>query len=125
MNILLGNTDAHIKNWSLIYHDKMNPILSPAYDIVSSLTYISDRNNALNLGGIKYFYDLNQDAVDTFIRHTLLPADIVNNAITTTIESAQATWPLLIKELPIETKVRNTLNHHFTQLQHPFKINPF
>jgi serine/threonine-protein kinase HipA len=125
VNILLGNTDAHIKNWSLIYHDKINPILSPAYDIVSSLTYINDRNNALNLGGIKYFYDLSQDAVDKFIRHILLPADIVNHTIKTTVEAAQATWPQLIKELPIKTNLKNTLNHHFTLLQHPFKINPF
>lgn len=125
VNILLGNTDAHIKNWSLIYHDKINPVLSPAYDIVSSLTYISDRNNALNLGGIKYFYDLNQNALDKFIRHTLVPADMVNSTIAATIKSAQENWPSLIKELPIQGKVKNILNYHFTQLQRPFKISPF
>lgn len=122
VNILLGNTDAHIKNWSLIYYDKINPVLTPAYDIVSSLSYITDRNNALNMGGIKYFYDLNQAAVDKFIRHTLLPANLVNNAIATTVSAAQAKWPKLTQELPLTTSAKNALNEHVARLQSPFKI---
>ncbi|MEJ2044776.1 MAG: HipA domain-containing protein [Reinekea sp.] len=34
VNILLANGDAHLKNWSLQYEDKVTPRLSPAYDIV-------------------------------------------------------------------------------------------
>lgn len=122
VNILLGNTDAHIKNWSLIYYDKINPTLSPAYDILSSLTYVNDRNTALNLGGIKYFYALNQETVDKFISHTYLPTELVNNTITSTIEAAQKYWPQLIKELPISAYVKVALNDHFAKLQAPFKL---
>jgi len=122
VNILLGNTDAHIKNWSLIYHDGINPKLSPAYDILSSLTYISDRNNALNLGGVKYFYDLNQAAVDKFIKDTKLPAEIVNNTIANTKHAAQTNWPHLIKELPLSADVKKSLSEHINQLQKPFKL---
>jgi len=38
-NILVSNGDAHLKNWSLIYHDKRRPTLSPAYDLVSTEMY--------------------------------------------------------------------------------------
>ncbi len=38
-NILISNGDAHLKNWSLIYPDKRNPKLAPAYDLVSTEFY--------------------------------------------------------------------------------------
>ncbi|MFD7897048.1 type II toxin-antitoxin system HipA family toxin [Streptomyces sp. NPDC059743] len=37
--IAIGNGDAHLKNWSLIYPDKRVPTLSPAYDLVSTAQY--------------------------------------------------------------------------------------
>ena len=39
VNILIGNGDAHLKNWSIIYRDKINPQLAPAYDLVSTIHY--------------------------------------------------------------------------------------
>ncbi len=32
--ILMGNTDAHLKNWALVYPDGVTPVLSPLYDPV-------------------------------------------------------------------------------------------
>lgn len=40
VNILLGNGDAHLKNFSLIYRDPKKPDLAPAYDIVSTIQYM-------------------------------------------------------------------------------------
>lgn len=122
VNVMLGNTDAHIKNWSLIYHDSINPTLAPAYDIVSSLTYINDRNNALNLGGIKYFYDLTQENINRFIRKTHIPANLVNETIEQTREAAIKHWPTLLRELPVTKEVGVTLKAHLKQLQEPFRI---
>lgn len=34
-NCLVGNADAHWKNWSFIYHDRISPRLAPAYDLVA------------------------------------------------------------------------------------------
>ena len=42
VNILLANGDAHLKNWSLLYSDKITPRLSPAYDIVTTNFYIGN-----------------------------------------------------------------------------------
>ncbi|WP_082948470.1 type II toxin-antitoxin system HipA family toxin [Mycolicibacterium elephantis] len=36
---LIGNGDAHLKNWSLIYRDRRIPTLSPAYDVVATEAY--------------------------------------------------------------------------------------
>ena len=39
-NFLIGNTDAHIKNYSLLYSSNLKGIsLAPAYDIVSTRVY--------------------------------------------------------------------------------------
>lgn len=51
VNILLANGDAHLKNWSLLYPDMFSPLLSPAYDIVTTRAYINNEMEfALNLG---------------------------------------------------------------------------
>ncbi|WP_081187676.1 type II toxin-antitoxin system HipA family toxin [Prescottella equi] len=41
LNLLIGNGDAHLKNWSLIYRDGRNATISPAYDIVSTAPYMT------------------------------------------------------------------------------------
>ena len=50
--ILVGNEDAHLKNWSLHYPDRRRPRLAPAYDIVSTIQYDDlDRGLALPIAG--------------------------------------------------------------------------
>ncbi|WKR23226.1 type II toxin-antitoxin system HipA family toxin [Actinomyces israelii] len=39
-NLLVGNGDAHLKNWSLIYPDRKRARLSPAYDLVCTAVYL-------------------------------------------------------------------------------------
>ncbi|MCX4239367.1 type II toxin-antitoxin system HipA family toxin [Paraliomyxa miuraensis] len=39
--VLSGNADAHLKNWSLLYPDGVNPRLAPVYDVVSTVVYPS------------------------------------------------------------------------------------
>ncbi len=64
-NYLIGNTDNHIKNLSLLYNEDMKEIrLAPAYDIVSTMFYESSTNEmALSIGGV---YDINKINRDSF-----------------------------------------------------------
>lgn len=56
---LIGNTDGHIKNFSLLYSDSLRTCrLAPAYDVVSTAVYESStREMALGIGDQ---YDLNR-----------------------------------------------------------------
>lgn len=54
-NILLGNGDAHLKNWALTYDNGRVPALSPAYDIVPTVLYIPDDDLGLRLDGTRQF----------------------------------------------------------------------
>ena len=49
----LGNTDAHIKNFSLQYDPDLRSVrLSPAYDMISTAIYnASTREMSFNIGG--------------------------------------------------------------------------
>jgi serine/threonine-protein kinase HipA len=44
--ILMGNTDAHLKNWALLYEDGINPALAPLYDPVSVSSYFKGSPNS-------------------------------------------------------------------------------
>lgn len=54
LNFILGNGDAHLKNYSISYRDKDNVRLSPAYDIVCSRLVIpEDEDSAITINGKK------------------------------------------------------------------------
>ena len=64
-NYLIGNTDNHIKNLSLLYGEDLKSVrLAPAYDIVSTMIYDSSSENmALGINGI---YNINEITRESF-----------------------------------------------------------
>lgn len=61
---LIGNTDAHIKNFSLLYGPNLKRIrLAPTYDIISTTIYEqSTRDMAFSLGGAVSIDEIDRDA---------------------------------------------------------------
>jgi serine/threonine-protein kinase HipA len=55
-NLVIGNADAHLKNFSLLERPE-GLRLSPAYDLVNTLVYPYDRHTALAIGGQKRPFD--------------------------------------------------------------------
>ena len=64
-NFLVGNTDNHIKNISLLYGEDLKSIrLAPAYDIISTMIYENcTENMAISIDGV---YDINQITKESF-----------------------------------------------------------
>lgn len=58
LSCILGNGDAHLKNFGVLYDDPMSEDvwLSPAYDLVCTTAYIPDDSLALTLGGSKSLF---------------------------------------------------------------------
>jgi serine/threonine-protein kinase HipA len=55
-NILIGNGDAHAKNYSVLHPPDEKPILAPAYDLMSTRYYFGRRSKmAMKLGGYREF----------------------------------------------------------------------
>jgi serine/threonine-protein kinase HipA len=59
---LCGNTDAHVKNWSIIYPDGRRPRLAPAYDLVATALYepIASSSLALSLANSRRFENVSE-----------------------------------------------------------------
>jgi serine/threonine-protein kinase HipA len=97
-NALIGNADAHLKNWSLIYRDGHTPALAPAYDLVSTVAYLPDDTLALSLGDTKDFHQVDLDRFRLFAEKAELPVRLV---VETARETAARVRELLPKHEPL------------------------
>lgn len=91
---LCGNTDAHLKNWSLIYPDGRTPRLSPAYDLVASVLYVPPLEDclALELAGRKRFEDIDRDSFRPLAGACGLPFEQVGEWASSTAKRARAAF---------------------------------
>lgn len=95
-SVLIGNADMHLKNWSLLYPDGYTPVLSPAYDFVSTLPYIPGDTLALSFGKSKSLDGITLDRVRRFTDTARLPMKPVKDIVAETVERTRDAW----KELP-------------------------
>lgn len=95
-SVLIGNADLHLKNWSILYPDGRKPVLSPAYDFVSTLPYIPGDTLALSFGKTKSLEGVTVDQVRRFADTARLPMKPVMDIVRDTVEETQRAW----KELP-------------------------
>jgi serine/threonine-protein kinase HipA len=116
VNILIGNGDAHLKNWSVIYKDKVTPQLSPAYDLVSTIHYVPNDNLALNLGGEKRFESLNEAHFDRLARRMEAPPKFVLDIVKETVTTAQKEWPAIIRAVGLPENMRDRLYSYWGSL---------
>jgi serine/threonine-protein kinase HipA len=107
----MGNTDAHSKNWGLIYPDGRNARLAPAYDLVCVAAYFdSTEPNALALNR-KLDESLRawgEDRAEALARAAgFLQFNRARRVVRETQKVAAATWPALLEGAP--ASVRNTV----------------
>ena len=124
VNILLANGDAHIKNWSVVYPDRIYPKLVPAYDIVSTLPYNLDETEiALNLARQKNWYIFSMEHFEKWVQciGASWPAIWVHRL--DVMAKARDIWPNLLDKLPIEAKHKIILQSHWKKLHPDFRLN--
>jgi len=90
--MLIGNADMHLKNWSLIYPDKRRAALAPAYDLLSTLTYIPDDTAALNVSRSKAFVDFTTDELSHLAAKARLPRKLVLDTALETVALFMEAW---------------------------------
>ncbi|HEV2443751.1 MAG TPA: type II toxin-antitoxin system HipA family toxin [Steroidobacteraceae bacterium] len=104
-NALIGNSDMHVKNWSLIYPDRRSARLSPAYDFVSTTAYISDEGSALEFSRSRYYKDLTLDELAHMADRANLPEHLVLEAAKETVQGFQEVWRQERSNLPLSQDV--------------------
>ena len=100
VNILLGNGDAHLKNWALIYPDGVAPVLSPAYDIVPTVAF-GDSTMALKLGGTRSPASVSFKKLGRAARYVDMDPRALENEIRRTVAMASDAWADLSTSLGI------------------------
>lgn len=113
---LIGNGDMHIKNWSLIYPDGRSPILSPAYDLLSTLPYVPGDDTALKFARVKRFADFNKDEIAFMADKAGLPEKPLIMAADETIEQFMDYWQKNKAHLGVASEVIDYIEKHLETL---------
>ena len=91
--VLIGNGDAHLKNWALIYPDRCAPALAPAYDLVCTLAYLDDNRMALRwVDEVHRFGDLSEELLARLAAKARLPRKPVVMAARETVGRLKEVW---------------------------------
>jgi serine/threonine-protein kinase HipA len=116
VNILLGNTDAHLKNWSFIYPDGRHALLSPAYDIVAVYVYDSSDMMALKFQGTRSADLMGLAKFQRAAGYAGAAPNAVTKHVRATVERAADTWPALLRDLPMPDEFKQQLRERWSRL---------
>ena len=106
---LIGNADMHLKNWSLIYRDGINPEISPAYDMLSTVAHMSDPTMGLRLGKAKRWKALALDDFSRLADRMGVSSSAILEPVKETIEIFRSKWTGLAKGLPVSQPVSEVI----------------
>lgn len=109
---LIGNGDAHLKNWSVLYEDPVRPALSPAYDLLSSLPYIPGDRLALGFGGNKKFRPFDDRRLKQFAKAAQLPFEPVRLECLETAERTMDAWARHEQRGVLPQEIDETISNH-------------
>lgn len=115
-NVLIGNGDMHLKNWSLIYPDRRHARLSPAYDFVSTIPYIVKDRSALTFSRTKEFTGFTTDELAHLSAKANLPRKLVIDTAKETVALFMERWESEKTHLPMHQDVVETIDKHLTTL---------
>ncbi len=101
--VVMGNLDAHLKNWTIRYPDGHTARLSPAYDLVSVSAYPDFRKDelAFNLDGGRVARHISTGHFRSFAEKAQLDPEMVLGTVEKTVAALVAKWPAVKDECPM------------------------
>jgi serine/threonine-protein kinase HipA len=108
-DVLLGNGDSHLKNWSFIFPSPGIVRLSPAYDIVPTVFYNPRDELALQFAGAKAFQNVTLHRIHRVAEYLTLDPAMVEKEVARCVRVALETWPAAAEALPLSPDRRRAL----------------
>jgi serine/threonine-protein kinase HipA len=99
LNVLVGNGDAHLKNWAVRYPDGRTPVLSPLYDVLPTVLYLPGDDLGLNLGKSKAFGDVVPKSFDRLGERTGFGVSQARQRAREAVERITDHWQVLVDHL--------------------------
>jgi serine/threonine-protein kinase HipA len=100
VNTLIGNSDAHLKNFSVLYADRKFPQLTPAYDIVCVAALPGFAGYGTNVAIDRIQRAQTLESYKLMARASGVAERIVTAAVKSAVAAARTTWPQLLDDLP-------------------------
>ena len=93
--VVMGNLDAHLKNWTIRYPDGRTARLSPAYDFVSVSAYpeFHRQQLAFAINGGRVATQITSDHFRWFAQHSGIAVERVLAVVKSTVDSLVDLWP--------------------------------
>jgi len=123
LNIIIGNGDMHLKNWSFVYPDGRTRKLAPAYDYVATIPYLPNDKLALNFGESKEFFPVDRERSDRFAAKARLAEEDVWNAIAETATKAWEEWKRSPASDVIPADIYGRINAHIEKSMMEFTLD--
>jgi len=116
-DILCGNGDSHVKNWSLIYRDRFHARLAPAYDIVPTILLPRyEPALALDFVGVTHFTEISRDRFRQLAKKLdMSPTDLLA-IVDETIERAQDAFVASAPDWTLTAEERAQIETHWRQI---------
>ncbi|MEV5955093.1 type II toxin-antitoxin system HipA family toxin [Streptomyces sp. NPDC051987] len=117
--IVMGNADAHLKNWTLRYPSGKRARLSPAYDLVCVTAYPktkADPNLAFPLGGTVRSELITPEHFRKLAVALRLSESQVLALVQETVERLASSWFMVKRECPVPGFVADTVEQRLKDL---------
>ncbi|MGN6769165.1 MAG: type II toxin-antitoxin system HipA family toxin [Rhizobiaceae bacterium] len=98
-DVLIGNGDNHLKNWSFIFPAPGEIRLSPAYDIVPTVLYAPGDTLALRFAGTHNFENVNLRRFRRVAEFLGLDPNWIEREVKATVNRARDQWPAMAQDL--------------------------
>lgn len=109
--ILMGNTDAHAKNWALLYPDGRTARLAPLYDpvcVTALFAQVSSRDYAINRAIDAQMRQVDLAMLERMLKQSgFLNAKPLLKVAKASVAAAKALWPDILQHAP--TQVRSDI----------------
>lgn len=110
-NLIVGNADAHGKNFSILY-DNQGPRMAPLYDLLSTVTYPDlSPKMAMRIGQRATLADMDADGWQTFSKETGVGLFLVRRRVRELTDAAGDVIPRLSENMSPLAADSLTLNH--------------
>lgn len=116
VNTLIGNSDAHLKNFSVLYHNGIRPELSPAYDIVCVSALAGFRGFGTNVAIDNL---QRQETLATYAeiaKQAGISDRIAKAAVIQTVSRAKELWPKALQDMDVSDAVRHEIEDRLKTL---------
>ena len=118
---LIGNDDMHLKNWSLIYHDRKTPSIAPAYDLLATIPYLPSRTAALKYDTTNVMAEFTLKELAVLASRARLPEKLVLDTAKETVAAFQVVWAKEKTNLALSEGVIKAVDAHLATLPLPLE----